>query len=82
LTNGSGFFTFAAVPPATYRVTITANGFTPWVGTDISLHLGQDQVLQNVTLRIGSQTTSVQVVSSQAAVIPLDTGASSNHDQQ
>ncbi len=77
VTNSSGFFTFAAVPPATYRVTIKANGFTPWVGTDISLHLGQDQVLQNVTLRIGAQTTSVQVVSSQAAVIPLDTGASS-----
>jgi len=76
VTNNSGFFSFAAVPPATYRVTITANGFETWVGTDITLHLGEDHALPNITMRIGSSLTSVQVVSSQAAVIPLDNGAS------
>lgn len=76
VTNGSGFFTFAGIAPATYKVTITANGFTTWVGTDITVHLGDNQSLPNITMRIGPQATSVQVVSSEAAVIPLDSGAS------
>jgi hypothetical protein len=75
-TNGSGYFNFAGVSPATYKVTITSNGFTPWVATDVTVHLGDDLTLRNISMRIGPANTSVQVVSSQAAVIPLDNGAS------
>lgn len=76
VSNGSGFFTFAAVPPATYKVTISTPGFSSWVGTDIILHLGEDHVLPHIALQVASTAASVEVVSSQAAVIPLDTGAS------
>ncbi len=77
VTNGSGFFSFAAVPPATYKVTVTANGFATWVGTDIIMHLGEDYVLSHIAIQVASTVASVQVVSSQAASIPLDNGASS-----
>ncbi|MHB1023551.1 MAG: outer membrane beta-barrel protein [Acidobacteriaceae bacterium] len=74
--NQTGFFTFAAVPPANYKVTILSKGFEPWVGTDIIMHLGENHVLPHIVLPVASGQTSVEVVSSQAGVIPLDTGAS------
>lgn len=75
--NSAGFFNFAAVPPATYKLTITAQGFSNWVATDIILHLGESHAIPQIALQVASTSANVEVISSQAAVIPLDTGASS-----
>jgi hypothetical protein len=77
VSNGSGFFNFAAVPPAKYKVTIKASGFTPWIATDIIVHLGENHVLPKIALTVASSTTAVEIVASQAGVIPIDSGASS-----
>jgi len=77
VSNGSGFFNFAAVPPATYKVTIRAGGFTNWVGTDIILHLGENHVLPKIAMAVATSTSAVEVVASQAGVIPIDSGTSS-----
>jgi Carboxypeptidase regulatory-like domain len=77
VSNASGFFNFAAVPPATYKVTIKSPGFGIWVGTDIILHLGENHVLPNIALKVASSEAQVEIVSSQAGVIPTDSGASS-----
>lgn len=77
VSNANGFFSFAAVPPATYKVTITSKGFETWVGTDIIVHLGENHVLPRIVMQVGTTQADVEVVSSQAGVIPLDTGESS-----
>ncbi|HWW23703.1 MAG TPA: carboxypeptidase regulatory-like domain-containing protein [Edaphobacter sp.] len=77
VSNGSGFFNFAAVPSATYKITITSSGFVTWVATDIILHLGEHHVLPNIAMKVATSTAQVEVVSSQAGVIPLDSGESS-----
>ena len=39
VSNGDGYFTFAAVPPATYTVSITAEGFKRWEAKGIVMIL-------------------------------------------
>ncbi|GGA65570.1 hypothetical protein GCM10011507_16450 [Edaphobacter acidisoli] len=77
VSNGSGFFNFAAVSPGTYKLTISASGFSTYVATDIIMHLGENHNLPSIALKVSSSNAVVEVVSSQAAVIPLDTGESS-----
>lgn len=74
--NGAGLFVFAAVPPSTYDLTVSAKGFTTWVGTDIVVHLGENHTVPHIALPVATASTRVQVTASEAGVIPLDTGAS------
>lgn len=76
VSNGDGFFSFAAVPPSTYKLTVEAKGFANWVGTDIVIHLGENRTVPGIALPVATEQTNVQVTASQAAMIPLDTGAS------
>jgi hypothetical protein len=76
VTNGAGYFNFAAVPPATYRLTITANGFASWVGTDLTAHLGESRDVPRIVLPVASTATKVQITASEAGEIPLDNGSS------
>lgn len=77
VSNGTGFFTITAVPPGTYTVAITADGFGKWLGTDVIMHSGESHELPNIALNIATATSNIEVVASQAAVIPLDSGESS-----
>lgn len=73
-TNGSGFFSFTAVPPGTYRVQVTHAGFNAFSKKDIVLHPGNIYQVANVALKPGSTTTTVEVAANAADVIPVDTG--------
>jgi len=75
--NGTGFFSFAAVHPGNYQLTITAEGFANWVGTDITIHLGENKDVPHIVLPVASTSANVEVTTSEAATIPLDNGASS-----
>lgn len=75
--NGTGFFHFAAVAVGTYKVTISATGFSNYVATDIIMHAGEDHSIPNIALTVGTTESNVEVVASEAAVIPVDSGASS-----
>lgn len=75
--NGAGFFNFAAIPVGTYKVTITAKGFSSYVATDVIIHAGDDHKLADVLLNVEGAQANVEVVASQAGVIPTDSGASS-----
>jgi hypothetical protein len=75
--NGSGFFTFQAVQPATYSVTITAEGFTPWEEKDIEFTQAANITLPNIALQVGSTKQEVQVVAAGDAAVPTDTGQAS-----
>ncbi|HZU08474.1 MAG TPA: carboxypeptidase regulatory-like domain-containing protein [Pseudacidobacterium sp.] len=72
--NNAGVFTITAVPPGTYTITISATGFTTWQEQGVVMNQGDNRSLPNIALKVGSSSTSVQVVSSEAAVIPMDTG--------
>lgn len=74
--NSSGSFTFAAVPVGTYRITVKAPGFETFVATDIIMHLGENHNIPHISLHVAASTADVEVVSSQAGLIPLDSGAS------
>ncbi|HEY9127737.1 MAG TPA: carboxypeptidase-like regulatory domain-containing protein, partial [Acidobacteriaceae bacterium] len=75
--NGSGSFFFAAVPVGTYKVSITASGFSTFTATDIIMHSGESHVIPDIQLPVLTANTNMEVTASQAAVIPLDNGASS-----
>ena len=77
VSNGTGFFNFAAVPVGTYKLTITAPGFTDYVATDIIMHAGEDHRIPDIGMKIASAEAKVEVVASEAGTIPLDSGASS-----
>lgn len=77
VSNGAGFFNFAAVPVGNYKLTITANGFNNYLATDIIMHAGEDHTIPDIALNVAGAQASVDVVASEAAVIPVDSGASS-----
>lgn len=77
VSNGAGFFSFAAVPPGTYNVNIKAPGFNELNATNIIMHAGEDHKLPELLLGISTTAAQVEVTASEAAVIPTDSGASS-----
>lgn len=59
-TDSSGYFRVQILPPGTYSVTVTKNGFATQQQTGILLAAGQVQTVR-ATLAIGSVATTVEV---------------------
>ncbi len=74
LSNDSGFFNFVAVPPATYSVTISANGFNSWEEKEIAFTQGASITLPNIVLQVGSSKQQIEVISAAELPVPTDTG--------
>ncbi|HSS98897.1 MAG TPA: carboxypeptidase-like regulatory domain-containing protein [Terriglobales bacterium] len=64
----NGSFQFGQMPPGTYSIAITANGFSSWNSSDFSLAPGQYFILTGSQLRIATATTSVNVSDSDIEV--------------
>ena len=62
LTDGAGYFSFAGLAAGTFRVTITSEGFAPWVGPEIHLESGQNHELGQIALAIATTSTTVRAV--------------------
>src|SRR5580704_17167086 len=77
VSNNSGVFNFAAVQPATYTVTISANGFRSWEQREITMTQGNNLNVPNIKLEVGSSKQEIQVVGNEV-VVPTDTGAVSH----
>lgn len=60
-TGDGGFFYLTALAPATYRLTVTATGFAPFVMNDIVLQLNEIHDLHTLSLRLATTSTNVQV---------------------
>ena len=73
--NGSGFFSFSAVMPGTYTVSITAKGFKAWEQTSIAVANAQSRTLPNIQLEVGMATETVVVETGVEALAPVDSGA-------
>jgi hypothetical protein len=70
VSNGTGFFTITAIPPGTYTVAITADGFGKWLGTDVIMHSGESHELPNIALNIATATSNIEVVASPSSSPP------------
>lgn len=75
--NGEGFFNFAAVPPATYTVQVSRQGFATWEGRGIVLASGDHRNVVGIKLRVGAKTEMVVVEANASPITPEDTGQKS-----
>jgi hypothetical protein len=74
VSNNDGYFHFAAVPPGSYTVTVTASGFQAWSATGIAFSQGDNRTLPTISLQVGSTSQNVQVITEAEAIAPTDTG--------
>lgn len=71
--NGEGFFSFNAIPPATYSLTISSPGFETWTVTGIVVHPGDSLSVPRIALKIGRIEASI-VVNAESAGVSRDSG--------
>lgn len=64
-TDDNGAFQFSAVEPGRLKVTITAKGFASWVSNGVVLHPGENLELPEVSLKVASAITDVEVTLTQ-----------------
>src|SRR6266567_4390008 len=75
VSNNSGYFNIAAVPPGSYTVFIEAQGFAKWETKNLRFNQGENHAIPNIQLRPGSEGTLVEVVATPDQA-PLETGES------
>jgi hypothetical protein len=72
VTNGAGVFHFPSVPPASYTVAISAQGFQTWQQRNLVLTQGAIVFLPNVVLQVAGSKQEIQVLSGVESVAPVD----------
>ncbi len=75
VSNSSGYFTFSALVPGTYTVTVEAKNFKSWKQTSIVIHTGDVRTLSHIELSVGVASEVMEVSASAAALVPVDSGA-------
>jgi hypothetical protein len=71
--NGSGSFTFSAVPSGDYKLTIQRTGFKQLVESPIHLNAGDSLTLPDLHISLG-QVDQTVTVATEFAGLPLDSG--------
>ncbi len=66
--NGDGFFSFSAIPAATYTLRISYSGFEAWTVTGIVVHPGDSLTVPKIALKIGRADVSVTVTAERAGI--------------
>jgi hypothetical protein len=74
--NGSGVFSFSALPVGNYKVDIAATGFGGYEQKDVHLDPGDQRTIRDIKLAAASASTTVEVTSAQDR-INLDSGEQS-----
>jgi hypothetical protein len=67
--NGSGFFSFTAVPAGTYSVEVRHAGFSSFIERDIELHPSDDLTLTDLKLPVGNVETTVTVAAAASTIV-------------
>jgi hypothetical protein len=73
LSNGEGYFYFAAVQAGTYRLEISFQGFEAWKVTGIGVHPGDNLTVPKIALKAGAAVESI-VVTAETAGVGLSSG--------
>ncbi len=77
VSNAEGYFTFAAVPPATYSVIVERDGFASWEAKGIALTADDKRNVGGIKLKPGAKTETVVVEASDTQITPTDSGEKS-----
>ncbi|HXY01815.1 MAG TPA: carboxypeptidase-like regulatory domain-containing protein [Candidatus Limnocylindrales bacterium] len=77
VSNGDGYFTFAAVPPATYTLTVEKAGFRTWEAKSIILNSADKRNVSGIKLVPGAKTETVVVEATEAQITPTESGEKS-----
>src|SRR5579859_3684292 len=75
--NGEGYFSFAAVPPGTYSLTVVRDGFSTWQAKSIVLNSDDKRNLSGIKLAPGAKTETVVVEAADTQITPTDSGEKS-----
>ena len=57
----NGEFSFSALPPGSYKVTVSGAGMGLWASSWLAMHAGDNRIMTQVVLPIAAATTSVTV---------------------
>jgi Carboxypeptidase regulatory-like domain len=74
VSNGAGFFSFAAVPPGNYSLAVERQGFARWVAKGIVLSSGDHRSASEIKLKVGAKEETVTVEATSSDITPTDTG--------
>ena len=74
--NADGYFAFAAVPPASYTVTIETAGFSKYEQKGVVLRVGDSRSLRTVPLKVAGMSEEATVTAS-VDFAPLNSGEKS-----
>lgn len=77
VSNGNGYFTFAAVPPATYTVRVDSSGFVAWEAKSVVLTAGDMRTVSGIKLAPSGQVQTVVVEATGNQITPVDSGEKS-----
>ena len=77
VSNSEGYFTFAAVPPATYSVSVEKEGFKVWEAKGIVLNSADKRNVIGIKLDPGAKSETVVVEAAFEAITPTDSGEKS-----
>jgi hypothetical protein len=75
--NGEGYFTFAAVPPGTYSVTVEKDGFNAWKAKSVVLNSDDKRNVSGISLKPGAKTETVVVEAADTQITPTESGEKS-----
>jgi len=73
VSNQEGYFTFAAIPPGSYTITVEMAGFTTWEVKSVVLNSGDKRNVMGIKLAVSAKKETV-VVEGAAQVTPVDSG--------
>ncbi len=76
VTNSDGFFAFAALPAATYTVSVKMPGFNSYEVRGVELRSGDSRSLRQVALKVATVAETVSV-NAEIALTPLNSGEKS-----
>jgi len=77
VSNGEGYFTFAAVPPGTYSIIVEKDGFNSWEAKSFVLNSADKRNVLGIKLKPGAKTETVVVEASDTSITPVDSGEKS-----
>jgi len=74
VTNKDGYFSATELSVGTYNVSVEAKGFERWDGSGIVLNASDERTL-NISLKVGAESTTVEVSASSGQIDITDSGA-------
>jgi len=77
VSNGDGYFTFAAVPPGMYTIVVSKDGFSTWQGKGIVLNSADSRNVSGISLKPSTTNETITVEASAGQITPIDSGEKS-----